>query len=234
MARARRRSDSSIPLKKVRQFEDAAKGNGVAFVHRPNLNDIVNEIQYPKQIDLDVTEDQMRIAYLSDARFYLMRRGIKEASSLKDFEPTRERSDAVRGGVEHGENMEKVKNATIEEDTRRRRMLEKKKVERSKNHPKPAEHHFDEYIDSTLGMSGELGGRVVGGAVGASVGTLVGGALNDEVSGAAMGITTGNYVGAKLGRHAGERLAKTIKKEKAAMGQRLLDRVRGGQRELEL
>ena len=58
--------------------------------------------------------------------------------------------------------------------------------------------------------------------------------MNDEVSGAAVGVTTGNYVGAKLGRHAGERLAKTIKKEKAAMGQRLLDRVRGGQRELEL
>ena len=59
-----------IPLKKVRQFEDAAKGRGVAFVHRPNLNDIVNEIQYPKQTDLDATEEQMRIAYLSDVKFF--------------------------------------------------------------------------------------------------------------------------------------------------------------------
>ena len=129
MAVERQAKRKGVPLKKVRQFEDAAKGKGVAFVHRPNLNDIVNEIQYPKQIDLDATEDQMRIAYLSDARFFLMRRDIKEASSLKDFEPTRERSDAVRGGVEHGESMERVKNATIEEDTRRRRMLEKAKVE---------------------------------------------------------------------------------------------------------
>jgi len=229
-----------IPLKRVRQFEDAAKGRGKAFAYKRGLNDYVNEIQFPKPLNLNDVEEHMRNAYLLDAKTFLMKRGmVKEADNMPDPAPTKQRTGPVQWGEdERTTKMETYKKAEIQQEIEAVNKAAAKKEARKLALPAPEDSFLHKHLVAQGKMIGEMTGRLGGSAVGAGFGGALGNILGQRrgadgrVPGMVIGLTVGQREGAKYGRKEGERIGRVISKKTHEIGHDIREKTNELGREL--